>query len=172
MRATSALSAAVVLFCSLHAAHAARPTAPAPSPAASPATALVAEVNAARAVARSCGTTAFAAAPALKATNIHLNRVTQAQAQSMASSGSLAHPGQNTARLAAGGYPATVALDLVAGDSGSGTAATTVAGWIASPAHCAVLMDPQFVDLGVGYAENNASSTVFKHFWVAMFAKP
>lgn len=166
------LAASAVLVCSAHAvpvdAQSLRTAAAVPPQV----TALIAEINAARAVARTCGTTQFAAAPALRANSSALTRVSQSQAQSMATAGALSHPGQNTTRLAAAGYKATVAIDLVAGDSGSGTAASTVAGWLASPAHCAVVMDPQFVDLGVGYAENNASTTSLKHFWVGMFARP
>ena len=133
---------------------------------------LIAELNAARAVARDCGATHFNAAPALVGPNRYMTRVAAGQASTMAAASTLSHtPGLTTA-LGSAGYKATLAMDLIAGDSGSGTAASTVAGWLASPQHCAVVMDPNWVDVGTGYATNAASTTSLKHFWIAVFAKP
>jgi uncharacterized protein YkwD len=146
--------------------------APARTPTATPATKLLAEINAARAVARDCGAVHYDAAPPLATSARPLTRVAASQASSMATSGALAHTPGLTSALTAAGYKATVALDLVAGDSGSGTPAATVANWLASPQHCAVVMDPQWVDLGAGQAVSAASSAPLRQFWIAVFAKP
>jgi uncharacterized protein YkwD len=42
-------------------------------------------------------------------------------------------------------------------------------GWLNSPGHRAILLDPIYTDFGIGYAYN-ASST-YKHYWTVDFGR-
>jgi uncharacterized protein YkwD len=75
-----------------------------------------------------------------------------------------------TQRMSAFGYPATsmyTGEDLAAG---FGTASAVLAGWQASAAHNAVLLNPNYDAVGVGLVYN-ASST-YKWYWAADFGGP
>ena len=75
-----------------------------------------------------------------------------------------------TQRMSAFGYPATFMYtgeDLAAG---YGTASATLAGWQSSPAHNAVLLNPNYNALGIGLVYE-ASST-YKWYWAADFGGP
>jgi len=45
-----------------------------------------------------------------------------------------------------------------------------VAGWLASPGHCANLMNPAFSELGAGYAVDPKSDAGI--YWTALFGAP
>ncbi len=73
-------------------------------------------------------------------------------------------------RMAGAGYPAYANYtgeDLAAGFAG---AAQVLAGWIASPAHNAVLLNPNYdaVGIGIGYSV----TSTYKWYWAADFAGP
>ncbi len=73
-------------------------------------------------------------------------------------------------RMAGAGYPAYAHYtgeDLAAGFAG---AAQVLAGWIASPAHNAVLLNPNYdaVGIGIGYSV----TSTYKWYWAADFAGP
>jgi uncharacterized protein YkwD len=53
---------------------------------------------------------------------------------------------------------------------GSSTPASVVTGWLNSDGHCANLMNPAFVDLGVGYY--HAPGSMWTHYWTQNFAAP
>jgi uncharacterized protein YkwD len=75
-----------------------------------------------------------------------------------------------TQRMSAFGYPATsmyTGEDLAAG---YGTAGAVLAGWQASAAHNAVLLNPNYNAIGVGLVYE-ASST-YKWYWAADFGGP
>lgn len=136
-----------------------------------PRTELVHEVNVARATARTCGDKQLAAAPALTRKK-PVDLVAETHTRLMAAQGALTHAGKDgtnvMTRLTAAGYSPKIAIDLIAG--GTGTAKATVAAWLAEPAKCAVIMDPQFVDVGAGYAENATSQ--LKNYWTLVVAAP
>ena len=50
------------------------------------------------------------------------------------------------------------------------TADKVVAGWLASPGHCANLMTPAFSELGAGYAVDPKSDAGI--YWTALFGAP
>ena len=71
-------------------------------------------------------------------------------------------------RMAGAGYPASSSYtgeDLAAGFAG---AAQVMSGWIASPAHNAVLLNPNYDAIGIGLGYS-ATST-YKWYWAADFA--
>ena len=49
-------------------------------------------------------------------------------------------------------------------------AGDAVANWLASPGHCALLMSPNFTEVGMAKASNDNS--YFKHFWTQVLGKP
>jgi len=110
-------------------------------------------VNQARATPRSCGTTPYAAAPALSL-DARLTRAAQLHSQDMQRNGSLSHTGSDGStvgeRATAQGYVWTrIGEDIAWGFS---TPESVVQAWLASPGHCANIMDPKFRDLGTGAA--------------------
>ena len=125
--------------------------------------------NAARAQARSCGSTFYAAAPAL-AYNSLLEQAAQDHAADMASKNYFSHTSLNgrtfSQRITAAGYSWRTAGENIA--AGYATPEAVVQGWLQSPGHCANIMNPAFKDLGVGYGYGAASS--YKHYWVQDFS--
>jgi uncharacterized protein YkwD len=75
-----------------------------------------------------------------------------------------------TQRMSAFGYPATsmyTGEDLAAG---YGTASAALAGWQASAAHNAVLLNPNYDALGIGLVYEPSST--YKWYWAADFGGP
>jgi len=153
---------------------AARTPAPAPTPTPTPAPApdttvgqqVLQLVNAARAQARSCGTTSFAAAPALTL-NTQLGQAAQGHASDMATQNYFSHTSKDgrtfVQRITATGYAyRTIGENIAAGQS---TPQQVVAGWLQSEGHCRNIMNPSFRELGVGYARGGS----YGHYWVQDF---
>lgn len=128
-------------------------------------------VNNARAVARKCGTTSYAAAPPLKA-NSKLDTSSQGHAASMASKNFFSHTGLDGSspfdRMKRAGYSFSYAGENIA--AGNSTVTATMTQWLNSAGHCANIMNKNFTELGIGY-DYGASST-YKHYWVQNFGKP
>ncbi len=146
-------------------------TAPAPTPT-SPTTTFAQRVleltNAARAQARTCGTTSYAATSPL-AYNALLEQAAQGHASDMAGKTYFSHTSQDgrtfAQRISATGYAwRTIGENIAAGQS---TPESVVSGWLQSPGHCANIMNPAFKELGVGYAYNTSSS--YRYYWVQDF---
>lgn len=124
--------------------------------------------NAARAQARTCGTTSYAATTPL-AYNAQLEGAAQGHASDMATKNYFSHTSQDgrtfSQRITAAGYAwRTIGENIAAGQS---TPESVVSGWLQSPGHCANIMNPAFKELGVGYTYS-ASST-YRHYWVQDF---
>ncbi len=128
-------------------------------------------VNQERARVQRCGGAVFAPAPPL-GWNDALALAAEGHARSMAQFGYLSHvsPSGGTvgARIAATGYPARTWGENIA--AGYVDPAEAVAGFLASPAHCLVLMDAGFEALGAAFVEDEAS--VFGSYWTLVFAAP
>ena len=124
--------------------------------------------NAARAQARSCGTVAYAAAPALTYNSL-LERAAQDHAADMASKNYFNHTSLDgrkfSQRITNAGYGWRTAGENIA--AGQPTPEAVVQGWLQSPGHCANIMNPAFKDIGVGYSYGAASS--YGHSWVQDF---
>lgn len=141
---------------------------PPPAPPASGTTAqqVLQLVNQARAQARNCGATSFAAAPALTL-NAQLGQAAQGHASDMAAKSYFSHTSQDgrtfVQRIGATGYRyRTIGENIAAGQS---TAQQVVAGWLQSEGHCRNIMNPSFRELGVGYAAGGS----YRHYWVQNF---
>jgi uncharacterized protein YkwD len=129
---------------------------------------LLSELNVARSQARQCGGQAFAAAAPL-AWSATLGTIAQDHSRDMANNNYFDHkdrdgrtPGDR-AELA--GYSGQLVGENIA--AGQDTVHKVVEGWLASPGHCANLMNPQYQELGAAYATDPKSSAGI--YWTAMF---
>lgn len=128
-------------------------------------------VNAARAQPRQCGPQSFAATTPLT-WNAILATASDAHSRDMANNNYFDHkdrddhtPGDR-AELA--GYIGRDIGENIA--AGQDTGRKVVDGWLASPGHCANLMNPQFRELGAAYAADPKSDAGI--YWTAMFGTP
>ena len=132
---------------------------------------VLALINAARATPRRCGSQSFAASPALAA-SASLEGVARAHAEDMARRGYFDHTGADGSsppqRVTQGGYAWRVAGENLA--LGRMTAREAVDGWLASPGHCANIMDPRFTETGVALAAGRERDR--PTYWVQTFAAP
>lgn len=133
--------------------------------------ALLAQVNAARAKPRLCGRQRFAAARPLT-WNAALGAAAQRHSRAMANENFFAHrdlDGDLPAdRARDAGYRGRQIGENIA--AGQGSASKAMAGWLASPGHCANLMNPMFTQVGAAYAENSRSDDGV--YWTMVFGAP
>ena len=126
-------------------------------------------VNSARAQGRTCGNDTYASAAPLTLSPT-LTSVALLHARDMAERGSLGHAGSDGStsaeRITRGGYQWRASGENIA--AGQRDADTVVAGWLASPPHCATLMGPAFEDMGIAFAL--APSANPSIYWAQVFA--
>jgi uncharacterized protein YkwD len=128
-------------------------------------------VNAARAQGRRCGDTAYAAAPSLRYSRT-LETASTHHARDMARRGYFDHdtpegvtPAERLARI---GYASSLTGENIA--KGEISAEEAMRGWLASPGHCANIMDRRFTEMGFGVAAADGSEAEL--YWVQTFATP
>lgn len=128
-------------------------------------------INEARSKARRCGRKKFRAATRLRHVAA-LEDAARAHARDIAAHSLLGHEGSDESmpaeRATRAGYSWASVAENVAG--GQTTAEEVVDTWLASPGHCANLMDPRYSESGVARAANPDSEHVI--YWVQMFAAP
>lgn len=127
--------------------------------------------NQARAHGHTCGWHRYPPAPPLSLSPA-LTRAARTHARDMAAHDLFSHsgsdgssPGQRATRA---GYRWSVVGENIA--SGVSTPRQVVAGWLASPHHCANIMTAGFRQLGVAFAVNPASGEVI--YWTEDFGAP
>ncbi|MEN0106598.1 MAG: CAP domain-containing protein [Pseudomonas sp.] len=125
-------------------------------------------INTARSQARQCGSQAYAAAAPLTWNNT-LAGAAEAHSRAMANGNFFDHkdrdgrtPGDR-AELA--GYAGQAIGENIA--AGNDSPRKVLDGWLASPGHCANLMNPQYRELGAAYALDPKSDAGI--YWTAMF---
>ncbi|WP_163033862.1 CAP domain-containing protein, partial [Pseudomonas viridiflava] len=96
----------------------------------------------------------------------------QGHSQSMASENYFQHRGFDgdspADRARAAGYSGRqIGENIAAGQSTPGKA---MASWLASPGHCANLMNPMFTEVGVAYA--TGPQTDYGVYWTMLFGGP
>jgi uncharacterized protein YkwD len=127
-------------------------------------------VNLARARGRICGRERFPASNPL-ALSQPLLSAAAAHARDMARYGYFEHRARNGSepkdRVRRAGYRPKLTGENIA--FGPETAEEVVAGWLASPGHCANLMDPRFRDMGVAVAKARQPG---HYYWVQDLAAP
>jgi len=129
---------------------------------------LLEEVNAARNQARRCGAQSFAAAPPLT-WNARLGVAAEDHSRAMANGNFFSHLGSDGRtpgdRAELAGYDGRLVGENIA--AALEVPGKVVDGWLASPGHCANLMNPQFGELGAAYAIDPQSDAGI--YWTAMF---
>ncbi|MGC5700800.1 CAP domain-containing protein [Pseudomonas sp. NFXW11] len=132
---------------------------------------LLGQINLARSQPRQCGGQAFAASAPL-AWNATLGSSAEDHSRAMANQNYFDHqdrdgrtPGDR-AELA--GYAGQQVGENIA--AGQDSVRKVVDGWLASPGHCANLMNPAYRELGAGYAVDPKSDAGI--YWTAMFGAP
>jgi hypothetical protein len=132
---------------------------------------VLARVNDVRAEARQCGSRSFDAAPALD-WNPHLAAAALAHSRDMARRDRFTHRGADgeatSDRVEREGYRWQRVGENIA--AGVRSAQQAVSGWVASPRHCANLMNPAFTEMGAAYAVDHDSSSGI--YWTQVFATP
>lgn len=128
-------------------------------------------VNAARAQARSCGSTAFDAAPPVF-WNDRLANAATTHSTDMVRHNFFGHTGSDgssvATRVDAADYPwRTVGENIAAGQD---SVSEAVDGWIASPGHCRNLMNPAFVDIALACVSDSNSD--YRVYWTNVLAAP
>lgn len=128
-------------------------------------------VNLARAQQRQCGDRRFAPAGPLRWSET-LERAARAHSIDMARNGYFAHvaPGGSTPadRVTRAGYDYRRTGENIA--AGQSTADDAVAAWLASPVHCANLMDPAYTEMGAALETNRRSP--LGTYWTQVFGLP
>lgn len=128
-------------------------------------------VNAARAQPRACGSEQYGAAPPLE-WNAKLAAAAVAHSRDMAKRNYFAHRGRDGSlvadRAVRAGYDWKRIGENIA--AGQGSAEQAVASWLASPTHCANLMQPDYTQMGAAYVTDPASDTGI--YWTQVLGKP
>lgn len=132
---------------------------------------VLALTNRARAHGGTCGPRRFPPAPPL-ALAPALTRAARVHSRDMAAHDFLGHTGSDGSspgqRVTRAGYRWSMVGENVA--SGVGTAQEAVAGWLASPHHCANIMTAGYRQMGVAFAVNRLSGAVI--YWTEDFGRP
>lgn len=132
---------------------------------------LLEQINAARAQARRCGGQSLAAAAPL-AWSAPLGAAAETHSRAMANGNFFAHKDRDgripSDRAELAGYTGRQIGENIA--AGQDSARKVVDGWLASPGHCANLMNPQFRELGAAYAIDPKSDAGI--YWTALFGAP
>ena len=128
-------------------------------------------INEARRHVRRCGRKKFPATTSLKQ-DTALEHAALTHAQHMAARSYMGHKGSDGSmpsdRATRAGYAwVSIAENVAAGQT---TAEEVVNTWLASPGHCANLMDPRYSDTGVAYAVKPTAEKGI--YWVQVFAAP
>lgn len=127
-------------------------------------------VNQVRSEGRSCGSEGtFGPAPAL-GWNEKLGRAAARHANDMVSHDFLGHTGSDGSsaadRISAEGYEWSAIGENVA--AGQSSPQEVVAGWLSSPGHCANIMSPDYLHMGIARAEGGS----YGIYWAQTFARP
>jgi uncharacterized protein YkwD len=130
---------------------------------------ILARVNAARAAPRHCGAKLYPAAAPVALSQL-LSAIAAGHSATMGARDDLEHQDPDGSmpadRVRRGGYDARLVGENIA--SGVPTAAEVVAGWLASPGHCANIMDARFTEMGVAFSVAPRSSAAI--YWTQLLA--
>ena len=132
---------------------------------------VLARINTARSQARQCGGRRYAAAPALRWSEA-LAGIALGHSADMARHDYFDHRGRDGAEVAQRASRAGYRWQRIGENiaAGQGDDAQAVAGWVASPGHCANLMNPGFTEMGAAYAVDGASRG--KIYWTQVLGTP
>lgn len=128
-------------------------------------------VNQARAAGRTCGSTSYGPAPALRWNGVLFNAA-GAHSTDMAANNYFSHtsqdgrnPGQ---RITGAGYAWSAYGENIA--AGQASAQAVVDGWLASPGHCANIMNARYADMATACVASSTST--YRTYWTMDLARP
>ena len=132
---------------------------------------MLAQVNAARAQARVCGSTNQPAVPPLK-WSCKLQQAALKHSQDMGQNNFFNHTGSNgstvSSRIDGANYAwRTIGENIAAGQPDVSSA---MRGWLKSPGHCRNIMSEGFTEFGMGHV--TAPQTQYRTYWTQNFARP
>jgi uncharacterized protein YkwD len=129
-------------------------------------------VNRARAEGRICGERSFPPAPPL-VWNTALGEAALAHSRDMAAQRYFSHQGKDGSfaaeRATAAGYRWRKIGENIA--AGQDSPEEAVAGWLASPGHCANIMQGEFTEMGAAYGIDSERKTP-RVYWTQVFGTP
>ncbi|WP_332746159.1 CAP domain-containing protein [Hydrogenophaga sp.] len=132
---------------------------------------LLQQINAARSVARTCGSAAMAATGPLT-WNDRLFSAAARHSRDMATRNYFSHiglDGRNPAqRVADEGYAWSWVGENIA--AGQPAVSTVMGSWLASPGHCANIMRPEFREVGVSCVQQAGST--YGRYWTMALGRP
>lgn len=127
-------------------------------------------VNEARSRGRRCGGERYAPVAPLVPSQL-LDEAALRHARDMARNGYFDHAGRDGSqpkqRVARLGYRSRLTGENIA--FGPESAEEVVAGWLASPGHCANIMEPRIQEMGIGFAVGTSRGAIY---WVQTLAWP
>ena len=133
----------------------------------------MARVNAHRAAGAQCGSQGSFAAATPLAWNAALTQASLVHSDDMAARNFFDHTGSDGSnagqRAIAAGYVWSAWGENIA--AGQPDVATVVAAWMASPGHCANVMNPRLRDVGLACVGGGAGST-YRSYWTMTLASP
>jgi uncharacterized protein YkwD len=128
-------------------------------------------VNAARSTARLCGDKRYPAARRL-VWNDTLAKAALAHSSDMAKQNYFQHKDRNggtaAERAQRAGYRWKRIGENIA--AGQGSPQEAITGWLASPGHCANIMNPDFAEMGAAFATSQTSDAGI--YWTQVFGTP
>ena len=130
------------------------------------------QLNAARAVARTCGTTLMPAVPPLR-WNAALEQAAVGHSEWMQANDTFSHTGADGStvgtRVTAAGYAWKMVGENIA--AGQPDVTSVIAAWLASEGHCRNIMHPDFVDVALAMKPGTSSNT-YRTWWTLDFGRP
>lgn len=130
------------------------------------------QLNAARAVARTCGTTLMPAVPPLR-WNAALEQAAVGHSEWMQANDTFSHTGADGStvgtRVTAAGYAWKMVGENIA--AGQPDVTSVIAAWRASEGHCRNIMHPDFVDVALAMKPGTSSNT-YRTWWTLDFGRP
>lgn len=130
------------------------------------------QLNAARAVARTCGTTLMPAVPPLR-WNAALEQAAVGHSEWMQANDTFSHAGADGStvgtRVTAAGYAWKMVGENIA--AGQPDVTSVIAAWLASEGHCRNIMHPDFVDVALAMKPGTSSNT-YRTWWTLDFGRP
>ena len=134
---------------------------------------LIARVNQLRAAGASCGSNGNFAPAAALTWNTQLTQAATAHSLDMVRNNFFDHTGSNgstlSSRVNATGYAWSGLGENIA--AGYGTVSNVMTGWMASPGHCANIMNPAFTQIGVACIKGTSTNR-YGDYWTMDLGRP
>ncbi len=123
-------------------------------------------INQARSAGQTCGSTPYGPAPPVSWSD-YLATAAYLQSEDMAFNNFFSHTGSDGSsagqRISRQGYPWSMYGENIA--VGYPTVSSVIQGWLGSEGHCRNIMDPDFTEIGAGYAVGAYGGNPSARYW-------